>query len=150
MHMLVEKFASFLQFSVDYNNQSIREITHDESVFCSAEELDDVIPIHDYLVRIYELIGCEGEHYVIAPFAYICRLQTTHVFRLTRRNVHRMALTAIVVTCKMYDDFYAPNSYYAAVGGVDVEELQQQELRFLVAIQWRVFLRQDNLKLALC
>ena len=58
-------------------------------MFCSAEEQDDIIPIHDYLVRIYELIGCEGEHYVIAPFAYICRLQTTHVFRLTLRNVHR-------------------------------------------------------------
>ena len=49
----------------------------------------------------------------------------------------------------MYDDFYAANSYYAAVGGVDIEELQQQELRFLVAIGWKVFLRKENLKLAL-
>lgn len=49
----------------------------------------------------------------------------------------------------MYDDFYAANSYYAAVGGVSVEELQQQELVFLAAINWKVFLAKENFKLAM-
>ena len=61
----------------------------DESIFCCAEEQPQMVSIHDYLLHIYELIDCEGEDAIIAPFAYICRLQNTYALRLTRRNMHR-------------------------------------------------------------
>ena len=59
----------------------------------------------------------------------------------------RIALTAIVVSCKMYDDNYATNTYYAAVGGVDAAELNRLELVFMSAIEWRVFVKQHNMAL---
>ena len=61
----------------------------DESIFCCAEEQPQVDSIHDYLLHIYEIIECEGEDAIIAPFAYICRLQNTYALRLTPRNMHR-------------------------------------------------------------
>ena len=47
----------------------------------------------------------------------------------------------------MYDDNYATNTYYAAVGGVDPEELKQLELVFMVQIEWRVFIKEHNMVL---
>ena len=41
----------------------------------------------------------------------------------------------------MYDDNYATNTYYAAVGGVDAEELKQLELVFMTSIEWKVFVK---------
>ena len=60
---------------------------------------------------------------------------------LTLASLSRIVLTAIVVSCKMYDDNFATNTYYAAVGGVDAEELKQLELVFMTAIQWKVFVK---------
>ena len=53
----------------------------------------------------------------------------------------RIVLTAIVVSCKMYDDNYATNTYYAAVGGVDAEELKRLELVFMAQMEWKVFVK---------
>jgi len=47
----------------------------------------------------------------------------------------------------MYDDNYATNTYYAAVGGVDAEELKQLELVFMVQIEWRVFIKEHSMVL---
>lgn len=66
---------------------------------------------------------------------------------LTLVSLSRIALTAIVVSCKMYDDNYATNTYYAAVGGVDAEELKQLELVFMAQMEWRVFVKLNNMVL---
>lgn len=44
----------------------------------------------------------------------------------------RLALTAIVVAQKMFDDQYANNSFYAEMGGIeDIEEFNIMEAEFL-------------------
>ena len=47
----------------------------------------------------------------------------------------------------MYDDNYATNTYYAAVGGVDTAELNRLELVFMSSVEWRVFVKQHNMAL---
>jgi len=43
----------------------------------------------DYLVHIYENIGSDDEMFIIAPFAYLSRLQNVGGLRLTRLNMHK-------------------------------------------------------------
>lgn len=47
------------------------------------------ISIEDYLVHIYENIGTDDEMFVIAPFAYLVRLQNLGALRITKFNMHK-------------------------------------------------------------
>lgn len=35
----------------------------------------------------------------------------------------RIVLTGIVIACKIYDDFFDTNTFYAAIGGIELAEL---------------------------
>lgn len=65
----------------------------------------------------------------------IDRAQENHPdFILNSKNVHRLLLTANVISAKYQDDFFYKNSYYANVGGVNVALLNTLELEFLAMI----------------
>lgn len=57
-------------------------------------------------------------------------------FILNSKNVHRLLLTANVISAKYQDDFFYKNSYYANVGGVNVTLLNSLELEFLAMIDF--------------
>lgn len=52
--------------------------------------------------------------------------------------MHRVTLAAIVVSAKMYDDNYAANEFYAAVGMVDLWELNKMESVLLKKLDWKL------------
>lgn len=65
-------------------------------------------------------------------FIYIDRLlQKNPDFALSRRSVHRVVLTALLLAIKFNDDVYYTNLYYAQVGGVVLEELNRLEAEML-------------------
>lgn len=41
-------------------------------------------------------------------------------FILNIKNIHRLVLTANVISAKYQDDFFYKNSYYANVGGISI------------------------------
>lgn len=73
------------------------EINHDvllgsdESLFCTPDEEPDMeVPLHDYLVHIYNNFEVDNEYSaMIIPQALICKLQNTDQLTFTRRNMHR-------------------------------------------------------------
>ena len=67
----------------------------------------------------------------------IDRAQENHPgFILNSKNVHRLLLTANVISAKYLDDFFYKNSYYANVGGVNATLLNSLELEFLAMIDF--------------
>jgi len=59
--------------------------------------------------------------------------------RMTYRFcLDRSVLTAIALACKMHDDFYCANSFYAAVGCVEFEEFNLMENCFLSLIDFNL------------
>lgn len=89
------------------------------------------ISIHDYLIRIKKYAQCSTQCFVLA-LIYIDKLiQGQHGFIICSLNVHRIVITTIMLAAKFFDDCYYNNRYYARIGGVDAQEMNQLEVEFL-------------------
>jgi hypothetical protein len=55
-----------------------------------------------------------------------------------------MLLTAQVIASKYLDDFYFKNSYYANVGGIPLQMLNQLEIEFLTLINFNSYIEQET------
>merc|ERR1719313_363102 len=96
------------------------------------------IGIGEYLQRIQKYFGATPECFVIA-LVYIDRvLAGNREFKITALNVHRLAITSVLLAVKFFDDVFYTNSYYAKVGGVRTRELNSLETLFLRLVKWRL------------
>lgn len=93
------------------------------------------IGILQYLERIHKYASCSTECFILA-LIYIDRLIQGNNFLLTELNVHRVAITSILLAAKFFDDAYYNNAYYAKVGGVLVSEMNRLEVEFLFRINF--------------
>lgn len=93
------------------------------------------IGILQYLERIHKYACCSKECFILA-LIYIDRLIQRTNFLLTELNIHRVVITAILLAAKFFDDAYYNNAYYAKVGGVLVEEMNNLEAQFLFKIDF--------------
>lgn len=96
--------------------------------FCAERE--PAISVQRYVDRLVAYMYCSVEVFIYA-LAYLRRIVALGC-PLHSRSVHRLLFTAVVVAAKVRDDFYWSMLYYAQVGGVDKQDLQTMELRFLL------------------
>lgn len=57
-----------------------------------------------------------------------------------------MIITAVVIAIKYYDDFYYKNTFYAKLGGIPTELLNQMEEEFLNLLNFNCYINQTTLK----
>ncbi|CAM9396995.1 unnamed protein product, partial [Choristocarpus tenellus] len=93
------------------------------------------IGVAEYLDRILKYSSCSSECFVLG-LIYMDRLIQKNKFALTTLNVHRVAITSVMVAAKFFDDQYYNNAYYAKVGGVPCHEMNALEIAFLVAVNF--------------
>ena len=97
------------------------------------------ISIYDYFSRIHRYTNCSESCYTLA-FIYIDRvLQNNPSLILTRKNIHRLILPAIIIAIKFTDDLYSDNNFYAMVGGVNLFELNHLESTMLQLLSFELF-----------
>jgi len=95
--------------------------------------------IKPYLMRIANYTGCSNEC-LLFSLIYIDRLIAHNDnIMVTSYNVHRLALTSILVAAKYYDDHYYNNSFYGQVGGLSCKELNKLEMLFLYEMKFELF-----------
>ena len=58
---------------------------------------------------------------------------------LTSLNVHRILITSVLISTKVFDDEFYKNAYYAKLGGVSTSELNSLELEFLSLVNFNLF-----------
>ena len=76
-------------------------------------------------------MNCSPASYVLA-LALLDRLQAVnHAYILNYQNVHKLLMTAILISVKTNDDIFYKQSYYAKVAGLKLEELNALEAKFL-------------------
>lgn len=107
------------------------------------------IPIASYLERIHRYAHCSPVCFV-AAFAFLDRAarrgSRAGTLPLTRHNVHRLLMTAIMVAAKFLDDAFYNNAYYARVGGISTEEINRLELRLLALLDFRLHVLPEELR----
>jgi hypothetical protein len=107
------------------------------TVFCASRAPQ--ISIFDYLRRISHYTGC-SDACITLGLVYIDRIMKMHSeFIVSAMNVHRLLATSVVVAAKYHDDVFYSNGHYARVAGVKVEELSLLEEKFLLMIDWRLY-----------
>lgn len=129
---IVQVLAVVLERLVSANShlaQSPHEQTHFHAQRAPA------IGVLQYLERIHKYASCSKECFILA-LIYIDRLIQRNNFLLTELNVHRVVITAVLLAAKFFDDAYYNNAYYAKVGGVLVEEMNNLECQFLFKIDF--------------
>jgi len=96
------------------------------------------ISILYYLQRIAKFSGCSNECFVLM-LIYIDRLVTKNSITLDVFNVHRLIISAILLSAKFFDDHFYFNPHFAVVGGLQSHEMNSLELEFLFLIEFNLY-----------
>lgn len=87
---------------------------HFRVLFSRAGALPLLKTLERYLDRILKYSSCSNECFVLG-LIYMDRFIQQNDFALTALNVHRVAITSVMVAAKFFDDQYYNNAYYAKV-----------------------------------
>eukprot|EP00301_Raphidiophrys_heterophryoidea_P025657 c8661_g1_i2.p1 GENE.c8661_g1_i2~~c8661_g1_i2.p1 ORF type:complete len:229 (+),score=33.90 c8661_g1_i2:201-887(+) len=98
------------------------------------------ISIENYAHRIGRFMRCSDESLLLAT-SYILKLQEGAHPAISQSTAHRVMIACVTVATKFIDEFNMSNLYYAAVGGVRLEELNSLELETLRRLKWNAFVR---------
>ncbi|EXC36981.1 hypothetical protein L484_000801 [Morus notabilis] len=97
-----------------------------------------------YVERIFKYSNCSTSCYVFA-YIYIERfLQKRASFYLTSLTVHRLLITSVMLAAKFLDDATESNAYYAEVGGVSTEEMNELEMAFLFSLEFSLLVTAED------
>jgi len=103
--------------------------------------------ITKYIHRIHKYFFCSEECLVLA-LVYIDRLmKTSPALAISKFNVHRLVVVAVMLGAKFLEDQCYGNQYYAAVGGVSVTEMNSLETMFLKMLDWKMFVTPEECQL---
>lgn len=104
------------------------------------------ISTDDYVQRLLQYTQCSDAVFVHA--AVLLQRLATKDKRLTisTHNIHRLLITAVVISAKFLDHAWFANSYYARVGGIEsVEEMNVLEIQMLKLLDYRVFVPAEEI-----
>eukprot|EP00299_Pterocystis_sp_00344_P009352 c3910_g1_i2.p1 GENE.c3910_g1_i2~~c3910_g1_i2.p1 ORF type:complete len:201 (+),score=17.60 c3910_g1_i2:45-647(+) len=136
----IARAKQFGAFMARVAMSSVRSQDNKKTIF-DHQRIPD-ISIFDYAQRIGRFMKCSDESFLIAT-AYILKLRNQSLFRdiVCTSTAHRMMIASITVATKFLDESTMSNLYYAAVGGVRLEELNMLELEMLRRLGWNAFVK---------
>lgn len=114
------------------------------------------ISVEDYAERlvsylnVWQPTGREsdlGKRTLTLAMIYLDRIMGRHrSLRLNGLNIHRFLLVSCLLAVKSAEDVPFPNSFWARVGGLELEELNKLESDFLGLLDFRVFVSPEELE----
>eukprot|EP00755_Sulcionema_specki_P016733 Sspe_Gene.62731::Locus_35420_Transcript_3_3_Confidence_0.500_Length_1069::g.62731::m.62731 len=104
------------------------------------------ISLHNYIWLLWAGFRSYGSSSAswVSSIILLRRFVRTGHTPLTAHTVHRLVLTALVVASKVVDDYSPCNAFAAALGGVDLENLNAMERTFLLALNFDVNISQEE------
>ncbi|KAJ2814385.1 cyclin-like protein interacting with PHO85, partial [Coemansia erecta] len=121
------------------NHRALGTITDDVTPFHSRAVPS--ISMHDYLERVAKFVCLENDS-LLAVLVYIDRITRAQAHRPSLApspyNIHRMAVTAIVIAHKFNSDIFFNNARYSKVGGIPLGEMNQLELEMLFLVKFEL------------
>lgn len=96
------------------------------------------ISVNDYIVRIAKYMKIEDSTLILA-LIYIDRITRKRKIFVNEYNVYRLFFMSVVVATKYNEDKHYSNTYYAKIGGVELEQLNQMECEFVMGINFDLF-----------
>lgn len=105
------------------------------------------VSIRDYLGRIKKFFGCSLECYVLG-LLYIDRIVKRHPhIAVSQLSSHRMLICSMTLAAKFQDDCFYTNTFYAQVGGLQVQELNRLEARMAQLLDYRLYVSTEEFEI---
>ena len=117
---------------------------YDDSIFVCKNIPD--ISIENYLNRVQKYTKLENSTLIIA-LIYTDRVLGNKNIKLSKHNIFKILLTAILIAIKYNEDEIYDNYYFAQIFGVKITELNKLESEFLDLIGFELFISKKELLL---
>lgn len=111
---------------------------HDPISYFFSTRIAEITP-QDYVQRLLQYSRCSASVFVHA-IVLLQRLENKDKrLVLSPHNIHRLLITAVVISAKFLDHAWFSNSYYARVGGIaTVAEMNVLEVQMLKLLDYHV------------
>ena len=134
--MFLEAFTRVFDSLVNYMEDCIRcGLQRQTPSMFSGNRAN--ISVAAYIRRLAKYAHAEEEDLIWAAIL-IDRALARSDFLVTKKTFHRLFLVSLTTAIKYRQDFFLTNSYYANVGGVDLEQLNLLERSFLTLLDFNV------------
>ena len=121
-----------------HNNQ-MKYIKHD--IFYISRQ--PPISLEDYINRIFKNTKMNISSLIISVI-YIDRFSELNGYILSLKNIHRILLTACLLSIKFNEDVNVNTKYYANVAGIPVQDLNNLEFYLIVKLKFSLFVDYDT------
>ncbi|KAK6233126.1 hypothetical protein SCA6_003199 [Theobroma cacao] len=129
--------SSILERSIQRNEKLVGGSRRMDVVTIFHGTKAPALGIRQYVERIFKYSKCSNSCFVVA-LVYVDRFLERMGAHLTSLNVHRLLITSFMVAAKFIDDQCYNNAYYAKVGGVSTEEMNELEMKLLFSLDFRL------------
>lgn len=102
-----------------------------------------ILPIEDFIERliIYSMIEYST---LISTFIYMDRFIDMCDVRLSINNIHKVFLTAMIISIKYNEDIHYKNEIFCKIGGISLGQLNNLEMIFLQSIGFQLFISEEE------
>ena len=94
------------------------------------------ITINDYLKRLVKYTQAESST-LIVMLIYIDRLCELNNFIVNSYNVYKILFSSLIMAIKYNEDEFYDNKFYAKVGGLSLNEMNNLEINYLSLIDFK-------------
>jgi hypothetical protein len=133
---LIAAIANILNEIITENKQNCSHNSIAKDIFYSNRI--PTLNLEDYIKRILKYSQMDPASLIIA-IIYIDRICDNHKYILCINNIHRLLLAAVLLSVKFNEDDCYKNSYYAKVGGISLEEMNDLEYECFVKLNFSLY-----------
>ncbi len=123
-------------------NAAPTHVPTDLQLFFSAGS--EPISFSMYVERLLEYTECSEAAFIVAVI-YLHRAQVERrELALTDSNCYRLFCASLYIAIKYVDDIVRTGDHYAAVFGIEFDELLELEARLLLVLSWNLFVKNET------
>lgn len=110
------------------------------------------IDISSYLTRIQKYCPATNECYIaiLVYIHHIMRLNKSKLYHspitVDSYSIHRLIISSIMLSAKLFSDVFFTNHRYAKVGGIKADELNRLEVLMLLSLDFELFIPEPELQ----
>lgn len=119
------------------------KIIKDDNMLFMDKFMPD-ISIDKYLIRIDKYFNTSYTIFILLPY-FLDKIILNRQYNITfnKNIIHNILITIFVILTKKYEDLHYSNKYYAAVGGLELNKLNEYELKILKILDYDLNIQTD-------
>lgn len=120
----------------DMRHINNKKVTNNTSLFGNIS-----IPntsIGNYIKRIRKYFEC-SDHVIVLALIYIDRYIEYNKLLIQDQNIHRLIITACIISAKFLEDEHHTNKFYSHVGGFSLTEINLLEREMLQGLDYNLY-----------